>query len=509
MGTESEVKFEISPRDLQKLAATRILRRTGGQLAKHKYFVSTYFDTGKLLLRRKGVSLRVRRAGKKRLQTIKTVNDGVALRRGEWEHKLRSDEPDLRAARGTALEPLLSRKLKRDLKPIFATHIQRTFFPLRPGNSRIELALDEGHVRAGQKSSPVAKVELELKRGRASDLFKAARQVVQLVPAKLAFKSKSQQGYDLIADQPPRAILASKITLAHDASVATAFQVIGRSVLRHIAANEPAVMIGDPEGVHQMRIGVRRLRAAIAVFSDLVHCEQTEQIKRDLKWLAGKLGPVRDLDVFLKDKIAPFGRADFPIAGLPELESELVYRRDIAAESAKAAVATARYRLLIFNILEWIEDGKWLKQSHSHRGPKIGPFAADLFRRKIKGTRKKARRVVDVDAHRRHKLRIAIKKLRYALYFFESLFSHDNSRLLSRYKKHLRSLQDNLGALNDIAVRQKLSVKLATDSGGPRPQLVAFAAGSIAGGERNEVKSILRRVETAAQKLRRAKRFWN
>ena len=371
MGIENEVKFEASTRDLRKLAAARVLRRSDGELPRHKYLVSTYFDTPKLLLRKNGVSLRVRQTGKKRVQTIKTVNGGISLSRGEWEHKLQGDEPDLRAARGTALEPLLSGKLRRDLEPIFATHIQRTFLPLRSGNSRIELALDEGHVRAGQKSSPLAEVELELKKGTASDLFKAARRVAGLAPIKLALKSKSEHGYDLIADQPSRAFHGSKIVLRHDTRIAAAFQVIGRSVLRHIAANEPAVTAADPEGVHQMRVGVRRLRAAIAVFSELLDGEQTEQIKRDLKWLAGKLGPVRDLDVFLKGKIELFEGSDSPTAGLPELKSELTYRRDIAAESAKVAIATARYRLLIFNILEWIEDGKWLKRAQGNR--KIRP----------------------------------------------------------------------------------------------------------------------------------------
>src|SRR3954468_4904750 len=107
MGTESEVKFEASASDLRKLAATRMLRPSDGQLPRHKYLVSTYFDTPKLLLRKNGVSLRVRQAGKKRVQRIETLNGGASLRRGEWEHKLEGDEPDLRAARGTALEPLL------------------------------------------------------------------------------------------------------------------------------------------------------------------------------------------------------------------------------------------------------------------------------------------------------------------------------------------------------------------------------------------------------------------
>jgi inorganic triphosphatase YgiF len=512
MGIENEVKFEASTRDLRKLAAARILRRSDGELPRHKYLVSTYFDTPELLLRKNGVSLRVRRTGKKCVQTIKTANGGISLSRGEWEHKLQGDEPDLRAARGTALEPLLSgkfkRELKRNLEPIFATHVQRTFLPLRSGNSRIELALDEGHVRAGQKSSPLAEVELELKKGKASDLFKAARRVAGLAPVKLALKSKSEQGYDLIADQPSRAFHGSRIVLRHDTRIAAAFQVIGRSVLRHIAANEPAVSAADPDGVHQMRVGVRRLRAAMAVFSELLDGEQTEQIKRDLKWLAGKLGPVRDLDVFLKGKIEAFEGSDSPTAGLPELKSELTYRRDIAAESAKAAIATARYRLLILSILEWIEDGKWLRRPHGKR--KIRTFAADLFERRTAKARSKAKKAGEVDAHARHKLRIAIKKLRYALYFFETLYSHNGSaKALSRYKKYLKDLQDNLGALNDIAVHQKLAIKLAAGSGGPKPELVSFAAGMIAGCERSEVQPILADVTKTARKLRRAKSFWS
>jgi inorganic triphosphatase YgiF len=509
MGIESEVKFEASTRDLRKLAAARILRRNDGELPRHKYLVSTYFDTPKLLLRKNGVSLRVRQAGKKRIQTIKTVNGDMSLSRGEWEHKLQGDAPDLRAARGTALKPLLSRKLKRDLEPIFATHVQRTFLPLRSGNSQIELVLDEGHIRAGQKSSPLAEVELELKKGTASDLFKAARLVAGLAPVKLALKSKSEHGYDLIADQLSQAFHGSEIILQDDTSIAAGFQVIGRSVLRHIVANEPAVRAADPEGVHQMRVGVRRLRAAIAVFSELLDCRQTQQIKRDLKWLAGKLGPVRDLDVFLKGKIALFEGSDSPTAGLPELKGELIYRRDIAAESAKTAITTARYRLLIFNILEWIEDGKWLKQSHSRGKRKIQPFAADLFERRTRKARRKAKRAGEVDAHARHRLRIAIKKLRYALYFFETLYSHDGSaKALSRYKKYLKDLQDNLGTLNDIAVHQKLAIKLAAGSGGPKPELVSFAAGMIAGCERSEIKPILADVTATARKLRRARSFW-
>lgn len=509
MGIENEVKFEVSPDDLEKLAAARSLRPANGQLPKHKYFVSTYFDTPKHVLRRNGVSLRVRQAGKKRVQTIKTAKNGIALGRGEWESKIKSNEPDFRAARGTALEPLLSKNFRRALDPIFTTHVHRTLVPLRPGNSLVELALDRGHVRVGRNATPLAEVELELKDGSVADLFKAARMVAELVPAKLAVKTKSEQGYALVEDQPVSEVRASRITLKRKATLSSAFQVIGRSVLHHIAANEPAVLAGKPEGVHQMRIGVRRLRAAISVFSKLLRSRQTEMMKRDLKWLAGKLGPVRDLDVFLNTKVHRLAGEQPPISGFSELTSELVYRRDLAAEAAKSAISSSRYRLLIFNALEWIEDGRWLKQLSVRGNPKTRSYAVHLFDRRTKKVKKRLKQVSKLNVRDRHDLRIAIKKLRYTVYFFESLFVDSaSSKALSRCKDHLRSLQDSLGALNDIDVHQKLLNRLGTDGVEERSRLVSLAAGAVVGSERGEITRLLNAAKGAARNLRRAEKFW-
>ncbi|MBI5318688.1 CYTH and CHAD domain-containing protein [Bradyrhizobium sp.] len=510
MGTETEIKFEVSPGDLQKLAASRSLRPSDGQLVEHRHLVSTYFDTSDHTLRRNGISLRIRRAGKKRIQTIKTSANGVAVERNEWEKRIDGDEPDLRAARGTPLQRLLSKRSKRDLDAVFSTHVHRTLVPLRPGNSRVELALDEGHIRAGLYSSPLAEVELELKSGSIGDLFKTARMVAKLVPARLALKAKSQQGYDLITDQATASVSAARIVLPAKPTLATAFQAIGRSTLHHVAANEPAVLAGLPEGVHQMRVGVRRLRAALWVFSDLLRCKQTESIRSDLKWLSGKLGQVRDLDVFLTTRVKRLEAADPPIAGLGDLVAELEYRRAVAAEAAKTAIASARYRMLILNALEWIEDGAWLRLRPALREQRIKPFAAKLFTRRVAKARKRAKDIGKLSVHDRHKLRIAMKKLRYSIYFFESLFDgHASRKALARYKDCLGSLQDNLGALNDIAVHQRMVTRFRNDIESRKSEPVAFAAGAVVGTERSETEKLLAAAEAAARRLQRAGEFWS
>jgi CHAD domain-containing protein len=102
-----------------------------------------------------------------------------------------------------------------------------------------------------------------------------------------------------------------------------------------------------------------------------------------------------------------------------------------------------------------------------------------------------------------------MKKLRYSIYFFESLFDgHATAKPLSRYKDCLASLQDSLGALNDIAVHQKMVMKIRTDIADKKSQPVAFAAGAVVGTERSETEQLLAAAEKAARKLRRTKEFW-
>ena len=90
-----------------------------------------------------------------------------------------------------------------------------------------------------------------------------------------------------------------------------AFRAIARNCLRQIIANEPVMCAGRAEGLHQMRIGLRRLRAAIAIFADVVGDEDQKKIKSELKWITQELGPARDLDVFAADVLEPL-RASHP-----------------------------------------------------------------------------------------------------------------------------------------------------------------------------------------------------
>ena len=132
---ETELKLDVAPSAFPQLARSAVLK--GHARARRRTIVSVYFDTADFRLRKAGFTLRVRRDGRRRLQTIKQEGEHAALlSRNEWEQPIRSDSPDLDAARDTALKPLLTKKLARKLKPVFETSVRRTTYPLRDGGSR-------------------------------------------------------------------------------------------------------------------------------------------------------------------------------------------------------------------------------------------------------------------------------------------------------------------------------------------------------------------------------------
>src|SRR5215813_14937354 len=304
---EIELKLDVPVHNLPRLTDSSVLKGASKSAAKPVSLVSVYFDTNELQLRQKGLSLRVRRIGHHHVQTIKQENNENAalFARGEWQHDVRAKRPDLNAARDTALAPFLDKKLRRALKPVFETHVRRKVFQIRSGPSEIELSIDKGKVEAGQKSSPLCEVELELKRGQAADLFKLAKMLAHEVPVQLAVKSKANRGYALLTAEKAAPVKVVPVAFAPESDVQRAFQIIVRACLHHLVANQSLMLGGNAEALHQMRVAVRRLRAAISLFSDMLADPQTETLKSELKWITDELGPAREFEILLKHVARP------------------------------------------------------------------------------------------------------------------------------------------------------------------------------------------------------------
>jgi triphosphatase len=497
MGLEAELKFRAPAGKLSELANARLIGVRNGKRSQSD-LLSTYFDTRKHKLRRNGLTLRVRQADGRYVQTVKEVARG-SFARGEWECELDDSAPDLGKAEGTPLERIATGKLRRNLKPVFRTSVHRITRPCCTGNSEIELAIDRGTISAGPNSERIAEFELELKRGRAADLFHVARMLERKAGAQLDLRSKSERGFLLVDGSDGKAIHAEPIQLDRKLSSHEAFDVIALSTLRHFSANANAVRACDAEAVHQMRVGLRRLRAAISLFDEMLPKAGTTQIKTELKWLTGELAPARELDVFLKERVQPLARKGGPKRGARAIESEFTASRNSALEHARRVIGTSRYRQLLIQTLEWLETRRPATDADA-RAP-IGRFAGDVLERRIRKARKQGRRLDQLSPHARHKLRIKIKKIRYAVEFFDSLYDRRDRKKLRKLAARLKKIQGALGELNDAIAHEEMAARAALTAPPQNRRARAFASGIIVGEEREATARLMQAAQRNLRKL--------
>jgi triphosphatase len=515
---ETEIKLQLPSANPARLRKVSLLRRAS-RSKRSEQQVSVYFDTKRLKLKQNGLTLRVRQIGERYIQTIKS-DRGNPFDRGEWETEIGGGRPDLKHADTSALEPLGLKKLRKQLRPVFETRVQRTTYPLRRQDCDIALTIDRGEIDAGNSTLPLCEAELELKAGDRARLFEVARTFARAASAELAVKSKAQRGYELLAGDEDAATRGGEIGIAADMPTAAAFQAIAAGCLAQIVVNKPAILAGNPEGIHQMRIGLRRLRAALSLFSDMVSEAELRPIKAKLKWLTNELGPAREFEVFLTKVVTPLKRRHARQVGMRSLSHDLAERRDAAVTRALTAVCSTRFRDLTLNLAAWLEAGGWhqprnrLLRERCEQPIEIAARAQ--LKRRWKKIRKRGRLLARLDPQARHKLRIRAKKLRYATEFYKTVFAgkkHEKRR--AAFLSALKDMQDCFGELNDVFMHEKLTTGMAKASikasraGSARRFRGLFAAGLLTGHEEARLKPLLTAAQAAFSVFEKLKPYWN
>ncbi|WP_374469519.1 CHAD domain-containing protein [Phenylobacterium sp.] len=488
---EIELKFLCAAEDLAAVLAAA----PAGE-DETRELASTYFDTPDLKLQKQGVSLRVRESKGRRVQTLKR---GAGLTREEHEVPVEGDRPDPTVG---PLKDILPNGEAVALSPAFDVRVTRRQRLVRYRDAEIELALDEGEVRGGDRTAPISEVELELKSGRPEALFELARELGAAAPLYLSFDSKSARGQALVAGAPLQARRKERVELARGVTAAEAFQATARNALGQIAANAAVLREGpQPEAVHQLRVAARRLRSAIATFGPLLDELGAEAVKDELRWLAQACDAARNLDV-LAERIAEAAAA-LPAApaGLDALVHAVETARAEASAQAAEAARSERFRRLMIDATAWIETGAWLSDDAGRdvREQKATAFAAAALDRRRRKLRKLARDLEKASDEARHDARIEAKKLRYAAETFASLFPEKPT---TRFIGRLKDLQEELGALNDAATAEPLLASMEL------PPEAAFAAGELTGLQAAEKPGRIHKAVRAFEKLDETPRFW-
>ncbi|MEW5903206.1 MAG: CHAD domain-containing protein [Pseudomonadota bacterium] len=446
MSIETELKLGIQPSDLQRLKRHPFLRSLSSGRAQVKKLYSIYYDTQDLALQRHACALRLRRVGKQWLQTLKgggQVSAGLH-QRNEWEMPVVAQRLDLAAleAAGGRLPP----GVHHHLQPVFVTAFTRSVRLLSFEGAQIELCLDSGEVSAGKGVHPISELELELISGPAQSLFKLALHLMDIVPLRVEHTSKAEYGYRLCsaaAPVPSKARLP-RLSVRQDAASAMLENIA--ACLTHIQDNVPGALLGhDAEYLHQVRVGLRRLRVALMLASRL-HADDAElaDLSRQVSALCVMLGQARDWDV-LVTRTLPRLPAD-EVGNL--LQAAQHVRREQQAQ-AVAQLAAADFQRLLLRLGCWMQGNMWPV------GIGVEAFARNLLDKRRRRLKMAGAVLHGDDAASLHALRIACKKMRYMLELFGGLLPDCAESLQA-----LIRLQELLGEMNDLSVARQLLERL-------------------------------------------------
>jgi inorganic triphosphatase YgiF len=451
---EIELKLALDPADASRFRRHPVL---AGLKPTHLNLRGIYYDTPDFLLTRHRVALRVRRVGYHWVQTVKAAAPavGALCRRPEWEVQVADKTPDLTVLPAEALA-LLQGVEAQGLVPVFVSAVRRTTWLLELGGARMEIALDQGEILAGDAMHPISEIELELLDGPTDALFAAALGFLERIPLRIESRSKANNGFRLAGAITMRPRKATWPELDPAQPAGGAWVRLVETALAQLVGNLPGYLEqpDDIEYLHQLRVALRRILG-------LAHLvESRPDWLPPLRALMDLLNPARDWDVFQHETL--------PRLALPE---DAAFLKQVAATAAAAraaaqtALAAPDFTRAVLNLGRALLAPPELEMT-------AADWAAHALDTRWSGVNRRAAALRDGQPDEFHRLRIALKKLRYASDSLAVLYGKRGERA----RTGLEGLQDSLGALNDLAVAERLMHDLAA-----RYPEAAFSAGRVVG----------------------------
>jgi inorganic triphosphatase YgiF len=491
---EVELKFAIAPGAHRDFARLRAL---GSAKPARQKLYNLYFDTPRLALAGNHMALRLRRSDRQWSQALKAGRSGTGglHSRGEWEFERAGPRLDLELFADTPLAQVEgAAALHRTLRPAFEATFTRTTWILAPNpGQKLEVALDAGTVRSNSGSEDISEVEIECLEGDATAAFDLAARLVAEMALRPSAITKAQRGYRLWKAERLRPAKAVDIELDPGMSLATAARAVVGAAIEQLQANEEGVLgTEDPEFVHQARVALRRTRSALRMFRDVIGAERARAWRSALDEASGTLGAARDWDVFAVS-LAAATRAHGDRSTARSLRVRVTERRRREREAAREALGSVRYARVMLELSRWLAGAAG--DDPKTKEP-LTRFAARVIRKRRKRLVAGALLLATLTMQERHRVRIAAKRLRYAVDPLASLFG---SRRVKPFLASVASLQDALGEANDAATAGVLLDEIDA----PEP-FAAFARGWFAARARGDALAL----EPVVADIALTRRFW-
>lgn len=518
---ERELKFHVPAR--QRAGVKSCMRKLGADTIElHAH----YFDTEDQALAKARIALRVRREGDDWVQTLKTPGPDE-LSRIEWNHPRPDPTLDLSVYADTHIAPLLSAVGPR-LRCRYVVRVTRMKRVVPTASGSAELAYDEGVILAGGLALPVHELEIEGISGTAEDLFALSREWLQGHRLIIDLRSKAARGDALAAcadnealhvrsalpahgeprERPvPRLaphqvqrlaapIRSGQVNLPADIGIRAAYVACANDCINQIIRNVAFLAGVDNlktsaeqriEYVHQIRVGMRRLRACWRLFGDAA--SPPEHLLQALKQYFGILGQARDQDVIQTELLPRLIQAGMP----PDTTEAVMHPADPPAARVQVA-ATPEFQLTLLELLRHLVlYGDAMQESGT--GKPAGPLLCRRLNAWLDAIRRDTPRFAEATWNERHAMRKRVKRLRYGMEFAQGTM---DSERIAPLRSALVSAQKALGQLNDLYV----AAEYYRGPGARHPSAM-FALGWLAATQQHETDASYR----ALLALSRAGRF--
>lgn len=503
MAEEIELKLAASADVLSAVRNHPAVTAVARGRPRTTHLSTTYYDTPERDLAAAGVALRLRQAGRRWLQTVKgggAVAGGLH-RRAEFEWSLAAPRLDREKLASTPWHKLF--EAKRGYRRVFATEVSRSEQPLTfADGTRAKLCVDVGEIRAGRRREPVSEIEVELQTGDPSRLYELASALAADLPVRVETASKAARGYALATQSPPEPRRARDIELAPDCPLTAALGTLGAECTAQIEINAAAMGAGaDPEYLHQLRVGWRRLKSLLKLAAPLVPPASIESLEAELRWLGSELGPARDYDVFALETLPRIAQEFRGEPAVARLRARTAARRRKAGKAAREAAASPRFQQLLIALGAFFSALPHAAPTEAP--PSLRDWVKPVLDKRHHKLRKRAKQVHRLGATERHRARVAAKKLRYTAEFFTSLFPQKRAEA---YLQPLSKLQSALGRLNDFQVASRLIDEIA-----PREHAdvgIAHATGLVRGWLAASSAAELKRLRDVQHAFRKCEPFW-
>jgi triphosphatase len=472
---EIELKAAVPPRRLSGLSHT--LHHRCGRPGKAERLRTVYFDTKDRSLAQAGIAVRMRHgAGGWRL-SIKADREtrGGVQRAREAEVAARGPRPDLRRIPDHALRDRVQALLGNDaLEPLFETRISRTTWAVTSAHGVAEVALDRGRIRAGTRDAPVSEVEIELVAGDPNEVFLLAEALLGDSPADVSVPSKADRGLALATGESADASVPPLPGADPDGPAEPGFSALLEALATQISRRLYETLTSDaPEGPHQLRVALRRLRAALWLHRPLLDRSVASRLAATARDVGRLVSPLRDADVLVGELLLPSVSVDDPALG----QALSDWHRRVRTQVRKD-LRRARATAFVIQLNRLVALGGWERAGKRAVRARTGSSGSVVRPRldRLWGMQREAgERLASLDSEGRHAFRKQMKKLRYAVEFAVPV--DDRKPFLQACKR----LQESLGELNDQAVLQSFAPSL------PEPELAARLQGRLGdlrGGQR-------------------------